>query len=272
MFSRYTSLNVIIRILKSVHVNFQLITAQMEKQKKQPLDYTQKWKSARKLLEEIRTRSDQNSSESESEYSEVGCPGNIDISMCKTTEYEKSSIVARENEVSDPGDVPSCRAFDSAMEDNHQNDSCVLTWDLIDQYNYLSSDSENETAVTGPTLETELSEWIYQFQVNHNAVDSLLKVLQRYGHPKRPSTARTLLGSSTEVETIIKSGMDYVYFGLKVELLKHFHKYPLDYRNEIENLEISLNTDGLPLFTSSKKTIWPVLCGIRLKPFNFFPV
>lgn len=166
---------------------------------------------------------------------------------------KKSSIEARENQVSNPGDGTSCRAFGSDMEDTHRNDSCILTWDLIDQCNYLSSDSENETKVTAPTLETELSEWIKQFQVKHNAVDSLLKVLQRHGHPELPSTARTLLGSSTEVETIIKSGMDYVYFGLKEELLKHFHKYPLDYRNEIENLEISLNIDGLPLFTSSKK-------------------
>ena len=66
--------------------------------------------------------------------------------------------------------------------------------------------------------------------------------------------------------------MDYEYFGLKEELLKHVSKYPEEYRNDIETLEISLNIDGLPLFTSSKRTTWPVLCGIWLKTLKFFPL
>ena len=47
----------------------------MDKQKKQRLDYKQKWRSARKLLEEIRARADQESSDSEDESSSIGCAG-----------------------------------------------------------------------------------------------------------------------------------------------------------------------------------------------------
>ena len=45
----------------------------MDKQKKQQLDYKQKWSSARKLLEEIRAKADQDSSDSENESSSIGC-------------------------------------------------------------------------------------------------------------------------------------------------------------------------------------------------------
>lgn len=56
-----------------------------------------------------------------------------------------------------------------------------------------------------------------------------------------------------EVDTIVRSGMDYIYFDLEAELQKHFQNYPLEYRNSIQKLEVSLNIDGLPLFSSSKK-------------------
>ena len=45
----------------------------MDKQKKQQFDYKQKWRSARKLLEEIRAKADQDSSDSEDESSSIGC-------------------------------------------------------------------------------------------------------------------------------------------------------------------------------------------------------
>ena len=201
-------------------------------------------------------RADHQSSESEDETADTG-QNNWELRIEQPIDSDTTTPdVASSSDVASGSDV-----------------HCNFTWDLLDQNQYCSSDSESETSPTSAQpLESELALWVNEYQVKHNAVDSLLRVLQKHGHSDLPSTARTLLGSATEVITEIRSGMDYIYFGVQTEIVKHFRSYPLDYRNSIEKLEVSLNIDGLPLFTSSKRTVWPILCGLMLKPMKIFPL
>ena len=109
--------------------------------------------------------------------------------------------------------------------------------------------------------------------IKQNALDGLLGLLKQNGHPNLPSSARTLLKTSRNIPTQIKSGMEYIYFSLSDQLLKHFKQYPSDVVAKTDYLEISINVDGLPLFKSSGKSLWPVLCAIvNLKPVTVFPV
>ena len=147
-------------------------------------------------------------------------------------------------------------------------------WDAIDHHVHApvlsSSESESETS---ESFEKNLVAWISEYNVKHNAVDGLLKLLKTSGHPDLPSTARTLLHTAKQVETQVKSGMEYYYFGMASEILKHFKQCVLQKRDQVNGIELSLNIDGLPLFRSSSVSLWPVLCGIvNIRPTVVFPV
>ncbi len=148
-------------------------------------------------------------------------------------------------------------------------DEACLCVTVSKNENMADSDSSDDESL----LETDLMTWVNQFQVKHNAVDNLLKILQQHGHPSLPATARTLLGTTKTVDTSMKSGMQYQYFPLKDALLKDFQSYPQHVRDSVDCLVISFNVDGVPLFKSSSTNMWPVLCGImNLFPVKIFPV
>ena len=88
-----------------------------------------------------------------------------------------------------------------------------------------------------------------------------------------PNTAHTLLKTNkVPVETKVVSGMDYTNLGVKTSLVRNLNRYPKQTRDNVETLEISLNVDGLPLFKSSKKGVWPILCALHLDPVSVFPL
>ena len=67
--------------------------------------------------------------------------------------------------------------------------------------------------------------------------------------------------------------MQYINLGLRPQITKHLKLSPSHAKNAIDALDISLNIDGLPLFKSSSKTLWPVLCMMsNLKSVKIFPV
>ncbi|KAK0133110.1 hypothetical protein N1851_031514 [Merluccius polli] len=120
------------------------------------------------------------------------------------------------------------------------------------------------------SLSADLATWAGTFQVKHNAVDGLLKILRSHGHSHLPSCSRTLLKTPRVVKTIQKSGMEYVHFPLKQKLHDNLMRYPTE--QVLDCIDVSFNIDGLPLFRSSGKTMWPILCAIHLKPVSVFPV
>ena len=122
-------------------------------------------------------------------------------------------------------------------------------------------------------MKTDLIDWVNLYQIKHNAVDSLQKILKDSGHDQLPGSARSVIKTARYVPITEKSGMEYIYFPVKEELMRQFLRYPTMMKESVTTLEISLNIEGLPLFKSSNKTLWPVLCGImNVQPVAIFPV
>ena len=92
-----------------------------------------------------------------------------------------------------------------------------------------ASDSEVDLEVGDDFLTNKLANWANNFQVKHNAIDGLLKILQECGHPNLPSAARTLLNTARSVPVHIRSGMQYIYFSFAKELIKNLSTVPLAY-------------------------------------------
>ncbi len=136
-----------------------------------------------------------------------------------------------------------------------------------------SDSSDSESFDSDEKLRVDLAEWVNAYQIKHNAADRLPKILKESGHHNLPGTARSLTKTARHVPLTQKSGMDYVYFPVKEELMQQFLRYPKTIADNVTILEISLNIDGLPLFKSSNKTLWPILCGImNVDPVAVFPV
>jgi len=89
-----------------------------------------------------------------------------------------------------------------------------------------------------------------------------------------PKNAKTFLGTTNKnyvIETFDEnSDGKFVYLGVYNNLLKYFNPD----LHEVNTIELLVNIDGLPLFKSSSKQLWPILCQIfhDLPVYKPFPV
>ena len=237
----------------------------------QQLQYKRKWtaatRSLKKQLRETFVESDR-----DSEDSEQALLGSADSSVLNLLEdgIENNSEREPAPDIDLQGNASSFSDTDSVIDsDNMHADDQHDGWECIDCDVTVSSHSEDDN----DCFESDLAAWVTEFQIKQNAVDAILKLLKRSGHPDLPCTCRTLLHTARQVETQVKSGLDYHYLGLGSQLLKHFKQYSLPRREQAGGIEIPLNVDGLPLFHSSSSMMWPVLCAIvNMQPVTVFPV
>ena len=76
----------------------------------------------------------------------------------------------------------------------------------------VSSDSEGEEN----TLDAgDLAAWAIEFNIKHNVLDRLLKLIPQSGHFNLPATARSLFKTCPSVEFTFVCGMQNFYFCLK---------------------------------------------------------
>ena len=182
-------------------------------------------------------------------------------------------------------EVPDQRDIDteydySASKGNEQHvdsdinplpEDCQKIWDDIDNHETLLSDFEPEEEPR-QSLADRMREWVIKDNVKHNAADGMLKMWRSEGYNELPMTTRTLLKTCTDYDIKEISGTSYTYMGVKKQLTSQFLRYPTPDRENAKFIEISLNVDGLPLFKSTKKSVWPILGAIvNMDPKTVFP-
>ena len=156
---------------------------------------------------------------------------------------------------------------------------------FCDNYDYNGSDSDDDIHVKNiveninTAYETEgdrelkfrsqLEDWASDDTcLSSNKLNKLLLLLRENGHPSLPADARTLMRIANAVEFENKCGGQLIYFGITKSLAIFLNKNKVDSRS----FTLLFNIDGLPLFHSSNRQLWPILCiadyhGLRSAPF-----
>lgn len=147
------------------------------------------------------------------------------------------------------------------LQTTSDNSSAASTYEII------SSDSESEAnqmddAELTPSLRDDLAQWLVEENITRESGLKLMKILRRF-HPELPIDPRTITtGSTTAIEVVKKCGGDYYYIGVIKQIQKLFSSLP----PSTPSIELQINVDGLPLFKSSSKQIWPILVSANQQP------
>jgi hypothetical protein len=231
-------------------------------------EYKRKWITSRRALGD-----QHNDSSSEEEYSTTQQHA---LNRQTKTLPEETNLFVQEPSSSHAEFQINEDNQDNSSSDRHIDKDITSeedkdVWNTVDVPVCISSESESEDQDC--LLPEYLASWANEFKIKHNALDGLLKLLKSSGHSSLPSSSRTLLKTRRDVVVNHKSNMEYIYFGMYEALEKNFMKYPIERRENLDRLEISLNIDGVPLFKSTTTTLWPILCGImNINPPKIFPV
>ncbi|XP_053990059.1 uncharacterized protein LOC128882483 [Hylaeus volcanicus] len=124
-----------------------------------------------------------------------------------------------------------------------------------------SSDDAGDESVDNELLHN-LQNLCFEFNIRHNAINSLLEIL-RNTPPSQfkslPKNARVLLKTPKKTAEIVAlAGGSYHHFGLSDALesiLQHYKNMSL----ELSAINLLINIDGLSIFKSSPSAFWPIL-------------
>ena len=132
---------------------------------------------------------------------------------------------------------------------------------------YLSSDSDSEVGEfneephctdQSKITTSQSASWASSHSIPHSALSDLLHIM-RPSQPHLPEDPRTLMGTPTSYQIKSVAGGSYFHFGIVLSLQKPLSAVGHCEFEDIQNVEIQVSIDGLPLFHSSVTQLWPIL-------------
>lgn len=131
----------------------------------------------------------------------------------------------------------------NSNNNNVSNDQSVL--------NCVSQDNRKKS------FEDELKAWSKKHNISASAITHLLKILICFGFSWLPADYRSLMQTPRNIEISVLANGKIWYNGIKSSLHQVFSTLTRDI-----TISLTFNTDGLPLFKSSKLQFWPILASI----------
>jgi len=125
--------------------------------------------------------------------------------------------------------------------------------------NYSSNNYENGSN-NGKKFEHAVASWAIEHNVPHKTCNSILSILRKFTSHIFPKDVRTLLRTPRETNVLLIGGGSYCHFGLRTILEEMLVNY-----NDVQNLNLLINIDGLPITKSSTACLWPILCSNSAK-------
>lgn len=126
--------------------------------------------------------------------------------------------------------------------------------------NFEKSETEYEKNLI---FRNNLKRWAINKNISLEALKQLLAVVNQRFPGVLPVDPRTLLQTKRNIVIKKIDGGEYWHKGL-IEPLKDIINFV--WLEIPESIKLNLNFDGLPIFNSSKKEFWPILCNICEKP------
>lgn len=136
-------------------------------------------------------------------------------------------------------------------------------------YEHNSTTEEEEDSDCDFDEVDKLRQWAISSNLSHNKLDELLGILRKRVLPELPKSAKTFLQTSSsnyQTEAFDKTS-EFVYFGLEVHLSQYIN--PNVHSDDL--VELLFNVDGIPLYKSSSKHFWPILCQIYHASYRYEP-
>ena len=163
------------------------------------------------------------------------------------SESDDSTALCIGNSVSDICDYSSNLCFtDSSSEDYSTHEKMENSQSII------ASDLRNCAAECNCTL---------------SSVTALLKLLGKHNIEGLPVDSLTLLKKPRIVSQLECFGGKYIYMGLKENIITGLELLEKD-EQDVAEIKLIVNKDGVPLFKSSDHQIWPMLCSFKnVNPF-----
>lgn len=187
---------------------------------------------------------------------------------------EENCFTLNSNNIDDTDDSENRREL-STDSDGSSNDS-----EENEQANSNSCDSDDDQPdiVANNNILNEVEEisklrlWAIECRTPLIHLEKLLKILQSRLLPTLPKSAATFLNSNDSAYTINKMEDcdntigEYLYFGIEqgLQLCVNTEIHP-------DTLELQVNIDGMKLFKSSIKTMWPILVKVHHEPDIYKP-